>query len=189
MGADMSLCNYCSVDGKTRKIIAELSYEWHKRGVESPAEVYSEIVVKGGSVRRGAVKGLCLFGVMVNSEKRVNGQLWTTSKFVGFTRDAEGHLYAQTSSGSQYLLKHPCDPRPCGQVAAEIARIAPDHLKEYLDESVGFWAPEEAWSCLAGTLQRYVPFDSGDKTAVKIYAVFWDRTEDEVREFFASRGC
>jgi len=98
------LDNYLSVDQKGFELIAKRCNDWSKDEVEDPAEVFGEIIKAGGCLKGGAIAGWYLFGNMYNPEYGLSGAVWVTSKVVDLGKDMNGHLWAETSSGSRYLL-------------------------------------------------------------------------------------
>ena len=67
-------------------------------------------------------------------------------------------------------------------VVESIMKVAPQELKDALDKSVGYWAPEIVWVKLSEYVNRYVEPSSSDETSVAVYAILCNCSKEEMRE-------
>ena len=78
--------------------------------------------------------------------------------------------------------------RRFSDVLAAVKKEAPQELKEYLDKSAGFWAPEIAWERLTEAVQSFVAPDSKNPISVKVYSELSGLPAEEIEKIFVSDG-
>ena len=79
--------------------------------------------------------------------------------------------------------------REFSDVLTKILNACPGSvLHTKLEESVPYWAPEILWYNLTRYVNNYMTPNSKDDVAVKVYAILCDKTEEEMRADFVSKG-
>ena len=78
--------------------------------------------------------------------------------------------------------------REFGQVLHDIAEAAPE-LKEDLEGRANFWAPEILWYNLTVYVNKHVTPSSSSPTAIKVYSILCDCSEEEMKRRFEENGC
>lgn len=74
------------------------------------------------------------------------------------------------------------------EVCQQIEEALPEKLAEKLRWEVAFWAPEIYWHNLSVFVNENVKPDSTSEQSIKIYALLCDKTEEEMKQEFISRG-
>ena len=78
--------------------------------------------------------------------------------------------------------------RRFSDVLAAVKKEAPQELKDYLDKSAGFWAPEIVWERLTEAVQRFVVPDSKNLVSVKVYSELSGLSTEEIEKIFVADG-
>ena len=78
--------------------------------------------------------------------------------------------------------------RNFGDVYRKIVEIAPEELKEKLENRLCFAAPELVWSVLSRCVNNTIIPSSKDPLAIKIYAILCDCSDEEMKARFESDG-
>ena len=78
--------------------------------------------------------------------------------------------------------------RRFSDVLAAVKKEAPQELKDYLDKSAGFWAPEIVWERLTEAVQRFVVPDSKNPVSVKVYSELSGLSTEEIEKIFVADG-
>ena len=72
-------------------------------------------------------------------------------------------------------------------VVGKITTAMPE-LKEDLDFSIGFWAPEIQWFKLSEYVNDNVAPDSSDPRSIAVYAALCDVPEENMKQDFIAKG-
>ena len=74
------------------------------------------------------------------------------------------------------------------EVLKKVMKVAPKELKDYLVNSVPFWAPEARWLNLSRAVNRMVRASSNDRKAIALYAILCDCSKREMKRRFKRDG-